>query len=116
QAMDESGSLPHARPRKSARRVQPDGARLQSASSVQYPWHGKADGRPGGMKTPQIAPDRAARVAAGRFKKPKRGQQPILAGNGETPVIPTATPLAIFNLPPFSHGLLKFCTFQNVRR
>jgi len=28
QAMDEPGGLPHARPRKGASRVQPDGARL----------------------------------------------------------------------------------------
>src|SRR5208283_550227 len=83
QAMDEPGSLPHARPRKSARRVQPDGARLQSASGTQHSRHGKADGGGSGVKTPQIALDRTARPASGRSRKPKRDQEPILAGNGE---------------------------------
>src|SRR3974390_168761 len=60
------------------------------------------------MKTPRIAPDRAARAASGRSRKPKRGQEPILVGNGERPVIPTATPMAISNPPPFSHSLQDF--------
>src|SRR5208337_2121554 len=31
-------------------------------------------------------------------------------GKGRTPVIPTTTPWASFNPPPFPHGLLEFCT------
>ena len=50
--MDEPGRLPHATPRKGARRVQPYGARLQSATGAQHPWHGKANGGRGGVKTP----------------------------------------------------------------
>ena len=50
QAMDEPGGLPHAWPPKSARRVQPDGACLQSAPGAQRPWRGKADGGRGGVK------------------------------------------------------------------
>src|SRR5205807_7026871 len=41
---------PHAWPPKSARRVQPDGACLQSAPGAQRPWRGKADGGRGGVK------------------------------------------------------------------
>ena len=42
QTMDEPGGLPDARPRKGARRVQPDGARLQSAPGAQHPRHGES--------------------------------------------------------------------------
>src|SRR5262249_41575066 len=38
QAMDEPGRLSHAWPRKSPRRVQLDGTRLQSATGTQHPW------------------------------------------------------------------------------
>ena len=44
QAMDESGRVPHARPRKGARRVQPDGARLQFAPCAQHSRNGQDDG------------------------------------------------------------------------
>ena len=62
-----------------------------------------------GVKTPQIAPDRAARAASGRSRKLKRGQEPILAGNGERPASPPRRP-ASSNPPPFPHGLLNLCT------
>ncbi|MGD0636198.1 MAG: hypothetical protein ABSA13_18620, partial [Beijerinckiaceae bacterium] len=57
------------------------------------------------MKTPLIAPDRAATAASGRSRKLKRGQEQISGGKI---VNAPAEPLAIFNPPPFSHGLLEF--------
>ena len=50
QAMDESGCLSHAWPRKSPRRIQSDGARLQSATGAEHPWRRNNDGRGPGLK------------------------------------------------------------------
>ena len=38
------GRVPNTRPRKGARRIQPDGARLQFTAGAQYPRHGQDDG------------------------------------------------------------------------
>src|ERR1700758_1357194 len=48
--MDESGCLSHAWPRKSPRRIQSDGARLQSATGAEHPWRRNNDGRGPGLK------------------------------------------------------------------
>ena len=50
QAMDASGRLSHARPRQRARRVQPDGARLQFAPRPQHPRRQGDDRRRRGLR------------------------------------------------------------------
>ena len=54
QAMDASGRLSDARPRQRARRVQPDGARLQSAPRPQHPRRQGDDRRRRGLRAARL--------------------------------------------------------------
>ena len=55
QAMDESGRVPDARPRKGSRRIRPDRACLQFAASAQHSRHGQDDGGRRRLTEAQIA-------------------------------------------------------------
>ena len=111
QAMDEPGRVPDARPRKGARRVQPDGARLQFAPGAQHSRNGQDDG--GGRRLT------GAHIAV-FSRKPGHGGLPM----------PSQTPPARFGTgtrkcrdlhgqsslpsptPEFPHGLPEFCKLK----
>src|SRR3984893_16295553 len=65
QAMDEPGRLSHARPRQGPRRVQLDGARLQSTTGAQHSRRRKADGGRGQMNDAHICTKSGAKAARG---------------------------------------------------
>jgi len=111
--MDEPGRLSHARPRQGPRRVQLDGARLQSATGAQHSRRRKADGGRGRMNDARNCPKSggesrsgSSRRRQGRDSRPRQ-QKSIKAR--ETHIVNGLT-------PDFSHGLLRFEPLGNASR
>src|ERR1700730_8462889 len=99
--MDEPGRLPHAWPRKSPRRVQPDRPRLQSATGAQYSWRRSHDARTRGLKVGSVTLYRPITA----FSAPLMSYQ--AANSAQTTEFSYRSPLATvpFNYRGFSHGL-----------
>src|SRR5208283_3788985 len=114
QAMDESGRVPDVRPGKSARRIQPDRARLQFAASAQHSRHGQDDGGRRRMTEAQIALFRGKTAHGGPpmpSKRPSARFQPETREKRR----PVRSVVASINLDEFSHGLLVLYTSSKKR-
>src|SRR5580704_8562842 len=74
QAVDVSGSLSNARPRQCARRVQPDGARLQFAPRPQHPWRRGDDHRRRGLR--RCGSSAREGALSGRIRRPMGRKRP----------------------------------------
>src|SRR5208337_3580891 len=105
QAMDESGRVPDARPGKSARRIQPDGARLQFAASAQHSRHEQDDGGRRRLTEAQIALFRGERASWRSSRAFPRGYRRDFMPKNEKSADPHAQLSRPSTPVEFSHGL-----------